>query len=933
MSKKINLLIIAVFFFSVAAFTQNGKISGKIKDAKNNDILIGASVIVKGQSKGISTSVEGTYLISLEPGAYSIIVSYSGYQSKTITEIEVKAGQLTEVDISLEAQSKEMSAVVVTSSAKKESINTLYNYQRTHPGMSDGIAADVIRKSPDRNTGAILKRVSGASVQDNKFVVVRGLADRYNSAMINNSVLPSSEPDRKAFSFDIIPSSLVDNIIINKTASPDLPADFSGGMVQVNTKDVPAKNFFTLGIGFGANTQTIFKKFKSGVKGSYDFLGFDDGTRSMPSTFPKSRTKYNSATAGEQIVFSKSFENNFGLRNTATALPAQNLQMTFGNRKNFSSGSYFGTVLSLTYQNGQTINESNRKDYESAGINSFEYNDVLYKKTTSLGALANFSFVKRKSKYSFKNLFNRSFENTFTTRNGYNYDNDQEINLDNGTTANDLLVKTLVSSQLEGEHRMGKNSQKLNWNINYTSTNRDQPDLTVISYFRPISSPASPYTVILRPQNTFRFFSNLDENGAGGNLNYSLPFNWLKEKQIFKVGYAGQYKEREFQTRFLTYKKSPYGTFNESLLTLSPDKIFNKENVNVNGFIIEDITSNTDRYNATSLLNAGYALFDNRFNEKLRLVWGVRVESFNQKVNTRDLSGRQVEVNNDNFDVLPSANFTFSFTKKQNLKLAVSQTVSRPEFRELANFSYYDFVTNSSIIGNPDLQRSLNTNADIRYEIFPQAGEIFSVSAFYKIFKNPIEQAILSGSVPSNRIRTFINSDEADTYGAELEVRKKLSFLGKQSWFENTIVYANVAVIKSAVNIASLNLESKERPLQGQSPYLINAGLLYHEENSGLAFSLLYNRTGERIADVGFAGYPDIYERARDIVDFQVSKQMGKNGELKLNVSDLLNQKTIFYQNLDDKKVYSKKNDQVVNSIRYGANISVAFSYNFNNKN
>ncbi|HLF46463.1 MAG TPA: carboxypeptidase-like regulatory domain-containing protein [Chitinophagaceae bacterium] len=929
MSKITSTFILSLICFSVSVSAQLGKIAGKVKDLKTNEPLAGASIIIKGQAKGISTSVEGTYLISMEPGIYTLLLSYSGYQSKVITEVEVKTGLLTEIDIGLEVQSREMSAVVLTSSARKESINTLYNLQRTQAGMSDGVASDIIKKSPDRNTGAVLKRVSGASVQENKFVVVRGLADRYNGAMINNSVLPSSEPDRKAFSFDIIPSSLVDNIIINKTASPDLPGDFSGGMVQVNTKDVPSKNFFSLGAGLGVNTQTTFREFKSGVKGNYDFLGFDDGTRNMPSSFPQSRTKYNSASSGEQVAFSKMFDNHFGLRKTPVSLPAQNIQLTFGNRKELSGESYFGTVLSLTYQHIQSINESNRKDYESAGITSYEYGDVLFKNTTNLGALANFSLVKGKSKISLKNLFNRTFENTFTTRSGFNYDNDQAINLENGTTANDLLIKTLISSQLEGEHRLGKNNQKLNWNFSFSNTNRDQPDLAVISFFRPISSPLSPYSVILRPQNTFRFFSNLDEHATGANINYSLPFIWNDEKQTFKAGYSGQNKTREFQTRFLTYKKSPYGTFNENLLTLPPDKIFNKENINADGFIIEDITSNTDRYHATSMLNAGYALLDNRFTDKLRLLWGIRVENFNQEVNTRDLSGRMVAVSNKNFDVLPSASFTFSFTRKQNLKLALSQTVSRPEFRELANFSYYDFVTNSSIIGNPDLQRSLNTNADIRFEIFPKAGEIVSVSAFYKNFKNPIEQAILSGSVPSNRIRTFINSDQADTYGAELEIRKQLSFLGEKSWLENTIVYANMAIIKSAVNIASLNLESKERPLQGQSPYLINAGILYNTIKNGLAFSLLYNRTGERIADVGFAGYPDIYERARDILDFQVGKQVGKKGELKLNLSDMLNQKTIFYQNLDNKKVYNKKNDQVVNDVKYGASISVAYTYNF----
>jgi hypothetical protein len=298
------------------------------------------------------------------------------------------------------------------------------------------------------------------------------------------------------------------------------------------------------------------------------------------------------------------FENNFGLRKIATALPAQNMQLTYGNRKDMTNGSYFGTVLSFTYQHAQSINESNRKDFESAGITSYEYKDVLYKNTASLGALANFSFVKGNNKISFKNLFNRSFENTFTTRSGFNFDNDQAINLDNGTTANDLLIKNLISSQLEGDHRLGSSNQKLNWNINFSSTNRDQPDLAVISYFKPISSPSTPYSVILRPQNTFRFFSNLNENAFGTNINYSIPFNWKGEKQTFKTGYTGQYKERAFQTRFLTYKKSPYGNFDENLLTLSPDIVFNKVNMNANGFIIEDITSNTDRYDASSIQNA-----------------------------------------------------------------------------------------------------------------------------------------------------------------------------------------------------------------------------------------------------------------------------------------------------------------------------------------
>lgn len=929
-------LIGCLFFSLTNVFAQSGtgKVSGKITDKKTGELLIGVTVLVQNTSKGAVTDVEGRYLLQLEPGTYTFDFKYMGYQTKSITDIVVKNGQVTNLDIALdEPASKELAEVVIRGSYKQETINALYVAQKNNPSISSGISGESIRRSPDRNTGEVLKRVSGASIQDNKYIIVRGLSDRYNTATINNAILPSSEPDRKAFSFDIIPSNLIDNIVINKTASPEMPADFSGGLVQVFTKDIPTENFLSVNIGMGYNTQSTFKETIGMERGKTDWLGFDDGTRALPAGFPSSRTKYLNLSRTEQLAQTRKFKNTFGVQSHGNALPSQNYQITWGNRKRLKGDGSFGSIISVTYRNSESFNPSQRTDFDNAKQPGYNFGDNIYKYNTSVGAIANFTYVKANNKVSFKNIFNRILDNTYIGRSGVSYDNNQAV-ISHGQ---ELVMKTLINSQLEGSHRLNAKEWKLDWNLNYSLTDRNQPDLKVLTYSKSINdadNPEVPYLAQVpfgtASRNVSRFFSVLQDNSFGGMASLSLPFQLAGVKQMLKVGGQKLYRMRDFKARVLGYTWASAASYDASLIALPTDQIFNDANIRQDGFVMDEITNNSDKYDATSDLMAGYVQFDNKIGDKWRIVWGVRGESYYQYIKTADPSGQSVKEDITYFDFLPSANISYALTEQSNIRASGSRTVSRPELRELSRFSFYDFVTYSSVQGKPDLKRAQVTNLDLRYELYPGVGEAITASVFYKQFTDAIEQYVDPGSTPNRREIRFSNASSAQTYGFEIELRKKLDFLGTKTFFNDLTAFTNFSYIHSSVDLQGLTSDALARPLQGQSPYLINAGLQYVSPNGDITLGALYNRIGQRIYLVGFTGYPDIYENGRNLIDLQVGKRIfKKKGEVRLNVSDLLNQETVFYQNSDNKKSYQKGADQVINSIKYGTNVSLTFSYQF----
>jgi TonB-dependent receptor len=925
--KKVISAITVLFVLTLTAgnlFAQTtGRISGKVIDQKNSETLIGATVNIEGTTKAAATDVDGHYVLSgLAPGKYTILIRYIGYQTKTVSDVEVKAGANTPLDVTLgQAESKALNEVVIKATYRQESVGALYAIQKNSVSISDGISSELIRKSPDRNTSDVLKRVSGATIQDNKFVVVRGLSDRYNTASLDGSPLPSTEPNRKAFSFDIVPSNLIDNIIISKTATPDLSGDFAGGNVQILTKDIPEQNFVTVGIGYSYNNQSTFKDFKSGYRNSSDYFGFDDGTRKLVNNFPTTNQIVNRQLTPKQSIQSiNSLNNDFNVYNNK-ALPGQNYQITIGNVKEIGENkNRFGTTIALTYRNSQTIAPDQIQRFSD-----FDYVSSINKFSTNVGALANFAYSFGKNKITLKNLYNRVFDDQFTYRTGINLGTGGETG-DNRYYAYDLLEKGLFKTNLEGEHQIGEKSSKLKWNLGYSNVTNDQPDQRKVNYRS--SAPGEPYIAQvsgLQKENA-RLFSHLNENIYSGKVDYNLPVNFL-DKSNLKVGVSSQYRERDFAARFLGLV---YNNPDQSNLERPIGTIFGPNIINAGYYNLDELSNPTDTYSAKSYTNSGYAMLDSKLNEKLRIVYGLRVEKFDLKLRTAETDQVQPRSELDNIDFLPSVNLTYALTPKANFRASYARTVARPEFRELANFAYYDYELLATVQGEPTLKRTTIDNADIRYEFYPAAGQIFSVSAFYKKFANAIEPIIDDRN--SSTTISYFNSKSAYVYGFELEARKSLDFIDGSNFFKNTTAYANLSINRSKVTNPDdgiVRLE-KTRPLVGQSPYVINAGISHTEMDNKLSLNLLFNRLGKRIFYAGGSTYPSVWESPRNVLDFQVGYKVIKNrGEIKLSGSDILNQKYNFTYELDGKPYVPSGRGYIFRNYNWGANYSLSFNYSF----
>ncbi len=922
-------ILVALFLtgflgISTITFAQSGKIAGIISDKKSGETLIGLTVKINNTPKVTVTDVQGRYILSgLKTGKYTIDYSYLGYKTKSISEIDVVDGAVTTLDVVMEESSTQvLKEVTISVSARQESSNALYAAQKNSARVSDGISAEAIRKSPDKNTSDVLKRVSGTTIQDNKFVVVRGLSDRYNTASLDNSPLPSTEPNRKAFSFDIVPSNLVDNIIINKTATPDLPGDFAGGSVQILTKDIPVQNFLSFSLGYGYNTQSTFKNFKSGYRNATDYFGFDNGSRGLASNFPTTKSVINGLTAKRNIASIKSMNQDWEVSN-GNALPNQNYQFSFGRVKTYEkSNNRLGTIFSLTYRNTQQKNADITRQYHV-----YDYTDDQYKFSTNVGALANFAYTFGNNKITLKNIYNRIFDDQYTSRTGSNLVSGS----DNRFYAFDLTTKSLLKTTLDGEHKLGNKNSKLKWTLGFSNILNDQPDQRKVNYSRNISdrnNPAVAYTAnvtTIGKENT-RLFSKLSENIYSADASYSRPFTFLKQTSTFKVGASSQFRDRSFDVRFLGLLLDYVHAPDANAIRQRPlNTLFGTDLINSGVYKLDELPNSTDRYTAYANANSGYAMLDNKLSEKARLVWGFRVEQYNLNLSTLVANSKDITLNNT--DILPSANFTYSLNPTSNLRASYYRTLARPEFRELAPFQYYDYELLAIQEGNPNLKRTLINNADLRYEMFPSLGQVLSVSVFYKQFDNAIESSITDyNSTPTV---SYFNSKKANVFGAELELRKSLSFLSEKNAFKNTTVYTNLSLIKSKVkNPANALLIEQDRPLIGQSPYVINAGIQHATMENKLNLNLLYNRIGRRIYKAGGTTFPSVWENPRDVLDFQATYKVMKNkGEIKLNFSDLLSQRNTLYFDYDKNKKYSLPKDETISSFKPGATYSLSFSY------
>ncbi len=925
------IAILTLISLSFTALGQKGKIEGKITDSKTGQPIAGVSVLLNGSKTGVSSNNDGYFVIPADAGKQTLNLSSTAYQSKTIDEIDVVAGQVYHLDIVMDVKTKTGETVVVrSSSARKESVAALIGYQKNTAVVAQVISAEAIRRSPDKNTGEVLKRVPGASVQDGKYLVVRGLADRYNQAMLNGVLLSSTEPDRKTFSFDILPSSLIDNIIVNKSFVPELPGEWAGGLIQVNTKDVPARNFFSVQIGTGFNTNTLGKDFYDYKGGKTDFLGYDDGTRGLPAGLP-GRADFAQLTQAQKTAYGSQFENVWSTnKKSSTFTPALNQSISFNGGFNSKLGgnNKLAAIFAVNYNrsNKRTTYENQVNTFQNnVPSTSFDYDNTKYSQDVLAGALANVTFqLGNNNKISFKNLLNVNTTNYTTIRSGHDFDAGENIK------ASELAFKanTFFNTQVTGDHNIKQYNVKFHWFGSFNILDQYIPDQRRLQYIQEDpSNPNSNYIASIGASNSSqksgsRYYGFLNDYvyTAGGDL--SKEFHTGKLIQTVKGGYFFQVKDRLFDSRpFSIYLPSD----NKALLRLAPDQIFaaaNFGNGTDNKFAFNELSGANYRYLANSILNAGFLQFDNQVTDKFRVVWGLRVEDFDQVVGSVKKSDPRF-VNTKVTDYLPGLNATYKVNNKTNVRLSGSQTVIRPEFRELSTFTFYDFDLGASVAGFTGLQRTKVSNFDLRYELYPRGGELFTFGVFYKYFDKPIE-AYFNPSSGGASTYNFLNAKEANSFGAELEFRKKLDFSNS---LKNFTVQGNMSYIYNRVSKIG---NDAERPMQGQSPYLLNFGVQYDVEKYGLNTTLLFNQIGRRISFVAGGDQPAIWENPRPMLDLQIAKKVLKNkGEVKLNISDLINKNAIYYVDLNDNKKYDSKTDAFAIKRKYGTNFSLSFGYNF----
>jgi TonB-dependent receptor len=954
---------------------ENSIITGTVIEESTGKPLPGVLVAIIGTKFSTKTDAEGKfYFRKMDSGQYILEFSLFSFSTKVVDEVVVVDKEATILNVSMAELSGVLDEVVIkTVKAKTESVQSLLTMQKNSIRVSDGISAESIKRTPDKTTSDVLKRISGTSIQDNKFVIIRGLNDRYNTTYLNGSPLPSTEPDKKAFSFDIFPANMLDNLVIHKTASPDLPGEFAGGVIDINTKSTPDKNFQSISVGAGYNTITT-NKFK---------LSANDVKTGLPSYFPNSADflalqSLKTETSIQQIAtLAKNYQTDWGF-NEGKFDPNTNLQFTLGRYFKFNGEQSLGLLASVTNNVTNVYGEGSLKDYETPGAQLSSFNDKNYRKQKLTGAILNLSLkLNTNNRFSFKNLYSVNSEARVTDRIGTKrVEEEPTMSL---ITSRVFTQNKIYTGQLIGEHFLTESKIKLNWVGSYSNVQRDIPSerRNTYEYIQYLDGTQSVPTAnfVLNAVGTDYpgsiFTSTNNESIFSTKLDVSKKIDFSDNFSAdIKIGGITQSRNRKFQARQLGY--IPFNgrvnginwgpnTFSSTIPTLPNATIFNSENMGiistsprVSGLTLFEGTKGSDYYDAESNLDAGYIMIDNVF-KKLRIIWGARLENYSQKLNSKTDVNAIVTVDDTQLDILPSVNFIYSLNKKQNLRLSGSKTVNRPEFRELAPFLFFDNDIRKSISGNPDLKITDILNADLRYEFFLGKGQIFSVSGFYKNFKKPIEiQALANNSL------IYENAEEANNYGVEIDFRLLLSTLfgAKETKFlDDVTLFSNLAVIRSKVDISNLIETAVETPLQGQSPYVFNAGLQYLNKELGWSFSANMNRVGNRITVHGIQttgnDSPAYWEKARTLLDFQIAKSFFKNKlELKLNLQNALAQDFVLYQNNYNLKgqeikgfdafvnqvfIGDKQNvngfdaavDDLITTNKFGRTFSFTMTYNF----
>ncbi|MFT5891808.1 MAG: TonB-dependent receptor [Dokdonia sp.] len=938
-------LIISFFviFLNISfVIAQTGNISGTINDGQFNDILPFANIILQGTQKGTTSDFEGKYNFELEPGTYTIEYSFVGYQTQAISEIVVKTNETTIVNITLASESLE--EVIITTTLRKNTEQSVLNIQKNSAQLMDGLSLESIKRTGASNVAAAIKNVPGVSVQGGKYVYVRGLGDRYTKSILNGVDVPGLDPDRNTLQLDVFPSSVLENIIVIKSATADQPADFTGGVVDIVTKAIPSRKERSASIGASYNPDFHFNdQYLENKNSDTDFLGFDDGLRDNPiNPNQPINTPQESPNTIEALT---------GLFNPQLAA----INKSNGSDFNFSyaqGNSYdvgenrLGYVASLSYSNKTTFYE----DYIDGQLfrkppNNETSNELQIDRTQQgqsgrnnvlISALGGLSYKTKKSKYRFNILHVQNGESGAAINTRENRIGNSNTSIRNVLT---YTQRSITNILLSGKHTNEDASWITEWKVSPSISNVDDKDFRVTPFL--IEDDGDLSISSSETGDPIRFYRELDEINIANRLDFTRKHELFDGDAKLKFGAAYTYKQRDFRTDRFSFRANNPITFTGDPNEVLGQNIFDADTGE--GFFVRRNTSDLDIFDSNATIAAAYISEEIHPTTWFTAVLGIRFEKFDLNFTGIDPSGGVfTPLDNekiiDKSDFFPSANLIFNLNEEgsQKVRTSYSRTTARPSFKEASSVFIFNPIQAITELGNLELEPSYINNLDLRYEIYGenekkfQAGDFFAVSGFYKIFKDPIEQIFFIAD-PSQI--TWDNLGDANVIGAEIELRKNLGFIGLANFSFNM----NFSLIESDEEFSEDERASREavlrpgesldsgRQLQGQSPFLLNTGLAYNSEEKGWRAGLFFNVQGKTLQIVGARETPDVFTLPFHDLKFNISKSFGEdsNSTLTFKVGNLLDDdiESVFESFDAQAQIYSRWSP--------GQNFSLNYSFKF----
>lgn len=884
---------------SSADGSERGIVRGKVVDLQTGTPIPAADVTAVGKGWGTMTDPRGMFELSLPPGDYTLRVFHISYEQSLFDGVVVDPKAPLRLEAELRPNEHAIRRIRIEEDEVRSAEAALLRNRRKSTALSDGISAEQIGRASSSDAGDALKRVTGVTVSEDKFVQVRGLGGRYSNTVFNGSKIPSPEPNKSVVPMDLFPAGLLQNVSVSKTFTPDQSGDFAGGSVRIETKDLPRDMTISFSSSVGYNARTTFLKTLGYGGGSLDFFGFDDGARALPGRITSSagnraireRGLYSDVgfTAEEIQAFGRSFANVWSPR-SSTAPVDHSYGFSLGNKASLF-GLPIGYVYSLNYGNEHKTVTEERNSYRTsvgedgtAVLSPFtEYevrrgtNSVLWGQVMN-GTLK----FSRDHRLILQTMYTRSADNEARIYEGYNADRGTDLR----NYRLRFIERGLLTTQFGGRHTVTSlRNSALDWQTSYSRVTRNEPDTREVLYER----REGEWIFFDITQSGSRFFFDLEEHEFGSKADWVLPLGPSPTSPSkLKAGFAWSGKNRTFDGRRFRFDQSD-GIHESVDLAAEPEEILSEENIAPGLYELRETTRSVDNYEASHDVAAAYVLGDLPLASNLRALGGVRVEHSDQRLTSFDpFGGTALPVATDlrTTDFLPSVNLKYEWDENSSLRSAYSRTVARPDFRELAPFEFTDFIGGRAEIGNPDLNRTLIENYDFRWERYGEGGDLLAITAFFKRFDDPIEQIVQ----PSATLRVgYENAEWAETHGLEMEWRKNLGAFARRlrRWTLNT----NVTVMETSValRIDGTGVQtSNRRPLQGQSPFVVNAALAYDHDRRGTNATLLVNVFGRRITEVGAQGLPDVYEDSRVQLDFNLKQRIRSNMKLKLSAKNLL---------------------------------------------